>query len=437
MAKNNKNTRDLDDILVIKFGGKSLSNPARVRNLAQKTLEFHELRPTLVVVSAMGNDTNRLIRLADEVSGGDCLSSELAEIVSYGENLSARIFTTALRSLGVKAEAITPYSERWPIYAKGGQQVKLAREKINQNVDVEIIEEMSKAHVNEGIRQLLKKGVIPVVSGFLALSKDGELLTLGRGGSDTSAFLLAKLLGANEVVIVTDVQGVMKADPALVEKTEHVNYISIDEIDSVTRSGGQVLHPQSLAYKTDRMKARIVHFEETDFDEGGTEIVGFYKARLKGIRKKLALITVVGEDLSLHQSLWSELGELIGSIKASLFGLSFTESFIGFYISDDGVDEFFSSLNKFVQNKPYVKNVIQRRGIARLNLSSRDNAENPEMISEICEILLERGIRVIEVITNQSDISVFVDWQDRAEAGRLFKRLATDINLREVLKEES
>lgn len=437
MAKKNKNTRDLDDILVIKFGGKSLSNPARVRSLAQKTLEFHELRPTLVVVSAMGNDTNRLIRLADEVSGGDCLSSELAEIVSYGENLSARIFTTALRSLGVEAEAVTPYSESWPIYAKGGKQVKLAREKINQNVDVEIIEEMSKAHVNEGIKQLLKKGVIPVVSGFLALSKEGELLTLGRGGSDTSAFLLAKLLGANEVVIVTDVQGVMKADPSLVESTEHVNYISIDEIDSVTRSGGQVLHPQSLAYKTDRMKAKIVHFEETDFDEGGTEIVGFYKARLKGIRKKLALITVVGEDLSLHQSLWAELGELIGSIKASLFGLSFTESFIGFYISDDGVDELFSSLNKFVQNKPYVKNVIQRRGIARLNLSSRDNAENPEMISEICEILLERGIRVIEVITNQSDISVFVDWQDRAEAGRLFKRLATDINLRDVLKEES
>ena len=437
MTKNNMNIRNLDDILVIKFGGKSLSNPTRIRNLALKTVEFHEKRPTLVVVSAMGNDTNKLIRLADEISGGDCSASELAEIVSFGENLSANIFSTALRSLGVQAESVTPQSNLWPIYAESGVQVKLAREKINQNVDVEIKEEISKAHVNEGIKQLLKRGVIPVVSGFLALSETGELLTLGRGGSDTSAFLLAKLLGANEVVIVTDVQGVMKADPNLVKTTEHVNYISIDEIDTVTRSGGQVLHPQSLAFKTDRMKAKIVHFEETDFDEGGTEIVGFYKAQLKGIQKKLALITVIGEDLSLHKSLWGELGELLGSIKASLFGLSFTESFIGFYISDDGVDEFFASVNKFVQNKPYVKNVIQRRGIARLNLSSRDNAENPEMISEICEILLERGIKVIEVITNQSDISVFVDWEDRKEAGRLFKRLATDINLMDVLKEES
>jgi aspartate kinase len=437
MTGNTGNIRSLENLLVVKFGGKALSSPIQIRKLAQKTLEFHEERPTLVVVSAMGDDTNKLIRIADEVSGGDCLPSDLTQIVSFGENLCSSVFSTAIRSLGFNAEAVTPSSEFWPIFAESEQEIELAREKINQNVDVRILEEYSKNRALEGIGQLLKNNIIPVVSGFLAKTRDNRLITLGRGGSDTSAFLLAKLLGASEVIIVTDVQGVMKADPRKISDTEKVNYISIDEIDSITRSGGQVLHPQSLAFKTDRMKARIVHFEETDYQAAGTEIIGFYKAQLKGIRKKLALITFVGEELSTHQDVWSEIGTMIAQINIPLYGLSFTESFIGFYISDEHSEILFHKLGEIARDRDYIKNIIQRKGIARLNLCSRDNAENPSMISEICETLLERGVRVLEIITNQSDISVFVDWSDRREADRLFKRIATDINLREVLKKET
>ncbi|MBU1023432.1 hypothetical protein KKB99_03995 [bacterium] len=437
MDQRNQINRDLSDLLVVKLGGKSLANPDRIRNLARRVIEFHETRPVMVVVSAIGNDTNRLIKLADDVSGGECNPAELTQIVSFGENLSANIFVAALKSLDVDAEAITTTSSKWPLFIKSDEQVALSREKINQTVKIEIMDELSLESVNDGLIPLLKQGTIPVVSGFLALSENRELLTLGRGGSDTSAFLLAKLLNANEVLIITDVQGVMKADPKLVDETRHVNYISIDEIDSVTRSGGQILHPQSLAYKTDSMKARIVHFEESDLEDGGTEIVGFYKAKLKGIKRKLALITIVGEDLSSHLSFWGELGHLLENFSPHLAGLSFTESFIGFYISDDAVENFYKQVSTFILDKPFIKNVAQKRGIARLNLSSRENAENPEMISEICDVLLEKGIKVIEVITNQSDISVFVDWDDRKEAGRLFKRMATDINLHEVLKEES
>lgn len=429
--------RKLQNLLVIKFGGKALSKPERIRKLAEKTFEFHKDRPTLVVVSAMGDETNRLIDLADTVTEGECSPDDVSGIAAFGENLSAHVFCAALKSLGAESIAVTPSSEYWPIFGKQGRQVKLAREKINQNIDVEILEDYSKEKILGGLAKLLEKGVIPVVSGFLALTEDGKLITLGRGGSDTSAFLLGKLLEASEVIIVTDVKGVMKADPSRVGETELVNYISIDEIDSVTRSGGQVLHPQSLSYKTDKMHARIVHFEEEDFQESGTEIVGFYKARLKGIQKKLALLTIVGEEISSHQTFWKELGELLGNLNALLFGLSFTESFIGFYILDEHADELYQNLNNFVQNKPYIKNVIQRREIARLNLSSRDNADNPDMISDICDTLSERGITVIEVITNQSDISVFVDWSERKEAGKLFKRLATDINLKEVLKDST
>jgi aspartate kinase len=313
--------------------------------------------------------------------------------------------------------------------------MKLARERINQNMSIDIQEEISREKTQTGIMQFLEQGIIPVVCGFLALSEEGELLTLGRGGSDTSAFLLGKLVNASEVIIVTDVKGLLKADPERVKSPESVNYISVDEIDIVTRSGGQVLHPQSLEYKTDRMKARIVHFAEDDYLDTGTEIIGFYKARLKGIQKKLALVTLVGENLSENQALWKEIGQLLSELKSPLFGLSFTEGFIGFYIDDDKADEFYTQLNEFSKNKHYIKNIIQRKGITRLNLSSHDNAESPALLSEIFELLTERGINVIEVITNHSDISVFVDWGARREAGKIFKRLATDINLREVLDE--
>ena len=431
--KHTEINREPGDLLVIKFGGKALGDSSRIQKLAHKTAELFEIRPILVVVSAMGDETNRLIRLADGVSGGDCHPKDLIEIVAHGEILSTSVFTTALRALGYNAEAINPASKYWPIIARSKGQIKLAREKINQNVDIEILEDISRSKAMEGIGSLLKNGVIPVVCGFLALSEDGELLTLGRGGSDTSAFLLAKLLGASEVIIVTDVKGLLKADPSKVKSTEQVHYISVDEIDSVMKSGGQVLHPQSLTYKTDKMKARIVHFEEESYEDTGTEIVGFYKARLKGIQKKLAMVTLVGENLSENHSLWKEIGGLISGISATLFGLSFTESFICFYIDESGSDELYTMLNEFAKAKPSLKNVIQRKGVARLNLTSHDNAESPEVLAGIFEILSERGISVIEVITNHSDVSVFVDWADRKEASRIFKRLATDMNLKEVL----
>ena len=104
-------------------------------------------------------------------------------------------------------------------------------------------------------------------------------------------------------------------------------------------------------------------------------------------------------------------------------------------MDDDKADKLYGQLNEFAKNKPFIKNVIQRKGIARLNLTSHDNTENPAMLAEIFEILSERGINIIEVITNHSDISVFVDWSDRREAGKIFKRLATDVNLREVLND--
>jgi len=428
-------TRDLKNILVIKFGGKSLGDSSKIRSLAKKAADLSDLQPTVVVVSAMGDDTNRLIRLADGIAGGECPEKDLVNIASFGEILSANVFATALKSLGYEAVPITPQSSYWPIIVKSTGETKLARERINQNVNIEIQEDVSKEKVRGGICQFLEKGIIPVVCGFLALSENGELLTLGRGGSDTSAFLLGKLLGASEVIIVTDVKGLLKADPKRVKTSESVNYISVDEIDSVTRSGGQVLHPQSLEYKTDKMKARIVHFEESDYLETGTEIIGFYKARLKGIQKKLALITLVGENLSENRNLWSEIGQVLSDLSAPLFGLSFTEGFIGFYVDDDKADKLYGQLNEFAKNKPFIKNVIQRKGIARLNLTSHDNTENPAMLAEIFEILSERGINIIEVITNHSDISVFVDWSDRREAGKIFKRLATDVNLREVLND--
>ncbi|HYE78806.1 MAG TPA: ACT domain-containing protein [bacterium] len=422
------------DLLVVKFGGKTLEDPARVGRLANTVLTMAQDHDIIVVVSAMGDQTSQLIQTGTQAALGHPDPQDLIAIAAQGEITSAHVFKAALTAQGGRAAAIVPGDPRWPIVVQEQGSKALASTKVNQQLTVKLEEPVSRERARTGLQRLVAEGVIPVVTGFLAETVGGRLTTLGRGGSDITAFMLAKLCAAQQVIIVTDTPGILKADPKLVGPTAHVQHLTIEEIDSIAKAGAQVLHPKSLEYKTDKFKARVVHYDEPDYPTGGTEISGFYRALLRGNNENLAMVAMVGVDLLNSPRVLGDLGILAKRATLPLYGISLTEGFLAFYVSNDRGEEVCRILSDHLEDWPYVKSIILRKGVARLNIASHKFIDTPGVLEQIVRPLAEEGINVLEVITNQSDITLFVDWADRHKTWTILKRLATDVNMEDIFQ---
>lgn len=189
------------ETIIAKFGGTSIGNGERIRKAAQSVVnEFMKGNRVVVVVSAINKTTDDLISITEESIGDEPTPKQMAEILSMGEMTSVRVFSSVIESLGVKSEFIDPYNAVWPILTDSNP--------LKAKINFAASEEES-----HKIENLLDQGIIPVVCGFLGKGPRGEITTLGRGGSDITAFFLGHALEANEVIIVTDVNGVMTTDP--------------------------------------------------------------------------------------------------------------------------------------------------------------------------------------------------------------------------------
>jgi aspartate kinase len=239
--------------IVIKFGGTSLGSPARVRRAARRVAaHVRRGRPTVVVVSAMGGATDRIVRLLGSVSGGRPDGREADRALATGEDLSAALLAAALTSFGVPARSLR--GGEAGVWAQGG---------------------FCGGHVEDvdpaPVLRLLAVGTVPVVAGFQAVRDDGETVTLGRGGSDTSAVALAAALGSAECHIVTDVPAVYDRDPRA-----HADARRIGELDPLAlvvlaEGGARVVHPTAARLALERgVPLRVYHHRAPLSGRGGT-----------------------------------------------------------------------------------------------------------------------------------------------------------------------
>ena len=263
--------------VIAKFGGTSLGSGERVNRAADSVAaaveDGHEIA---VVASAMGSTTDFLLR---EIQF-DANEADKAEIVSMGERTSVRLLKSALASRGVEAVFLEPGSDRWPIVTDERGEV-----------DAEETKRRAAALAAE------LEGVVPVIAGFIAESQAGEVTTLGRGGSDTSAVMLGRYMDADEVVIVTDVEGVMTGDPRVVEGARNVAKITVDELRNLSFRGAEVIAPSALTYKPDDMAVRVVHYQHGDLLGGGTNIEGEFESLVDLEETPLACLTVAGRAI--------------------------------------------------------------------------------------------------------------------------------------------
>ena len=214
-------------LIVHKYGGTSVGSTERIKNVAKRIAKWHKAGHKLVVVpSAMSGETNRLIGLAKEIVPNPD-ARELDVIASTGEQVTIGLLTLALQAEGLKAKSYT------------GAQVKVLTDSAFTKARIMNIDDKS-------IRADLAKGYVVVVAGFQGMDEQGNITTLGRGGSDTSAVALAAALKADECLIYTDVDGVYTTDPRIVQDARRLKTVTFEEMLEMASLGSKVLQTRAV-----------------------------------------------------------------------------------------------------------------------------------------------------------------------------------------------
>ena len=388
---------------------------SRIKKAAQSVVnEYMKGNQIVVVVSAVNKSTDDLIGLSDEAVGEGLTDRQRAEIVAMGELTSARLFSAAVESLGVKSEYIDPYNDLWPVITDSDP----LEAKIDfKSTDVKM----------QGIKTLLNQGIIPVICGFLGKGPRGEITTLGRGGSDVSAFLIGHCLDASEVVIVTDVEGVMSTDPNKIESAKLLDEITVEEMRDLATHGAQVLHPRALTYKDPVISAKIINFEHGDLSSKGTRIIGPHSDDvLKGVslyKNPISLIAVVGEAMLKKSGLFAGLSGCLAKEKINIFGISAAQNSMSTFVDKADSNKAYHLLHQFVVETDVLSSLSLGSDTAMITFVSPDIIEKPGIISDITEPLRKNDINIVEIISSQTAIVLFVDWKDGEKARDLINEV--------------
>jgi aspartate kinase len=219
---------------VLKFGGTSVKNIARFQHVAQIVKARLTRGPVIVVVSAMGDTTDYLVKLANQSSApltSQAISNpdkrEMDVLLSTGEQISIALLSMALHSIGVKAKSFTGY------------QVGIFTESVHSKARIVDLK-------TDSLSKALTDHEVLVVAGFQGMTEAGDVTTLGRGGSDTTAVALAAAMNAKICDIYTDVDGVFTADPNSIPSAKLLHSISYEEVLEMARLGAQVIHPRAV-----------------------------------------------------------------------------------------------------------------------------------------------------------------------------------------------
>ncbi len=242
-------------LIVQKYGGTSVGTTDRIRNVARRVAHFHRQGHQLVVVvSAMSGETNRLLGLAKEISANPS-GRELDVIAATGEQVTIGLLAIALHEIGIDARSYT------------GGQVRILTDNAHTKARILEIDDAN-------MRRDLDAGTVVIVAGFQGVDADGNITTLGRGGSDTSGVALAAALKADECQIYTDVDGVYTTDPRIVPEARRLDNVTFEEMLEMASLGSKVLQIRSVEFAGKyKVKLRVLSsFDDPESQAAGTLI---------------------------------------------------------------------------------------------------------------------------------------------------------------------
>ncbi len=389
--------------VVAKFGGTSLGSGDRINraadSIAAAVEDGHEIA---VVASAMGSTTDELL---DDITF-ETEPADRAQIVSMGERTSVRMLKAALSARGIGATFLEPGSDDWPVITDEYGEVNV---------------EATQQRARDVAAQL--DGTVPVITGFLAEGPDGSITTLGRGGSDTTAVMMGKYMDADEVVIVTDVEGVMTGDPNVVEGARNVGEISVDELRNLSFRGAEVVAPSALSYKNGNLNVRVVHYQHGDLLSGGTSIEGEFQNLVDLRERPLACLTVAGRAIRNQPGIFHQLSAALSESDVNIDAVASGLDTITFYIDEEEAEPAENILHREVIASDALSSVTVDEPMAVVRVTGGELPNQPGVISDIVNPLSDARINVQDIITSATSVAIFVDWSDREETLELTQDL--------------
>ena len=351
-------------LIVQKFGGSSVADAEGVKRVARRVVDTQKAgNDVVVVVSAMGDTTDELLDLAAEVTSNVTPSRELDMLLTAGERISTAILSMAINDLGAKAQSFT------------GSQAGMITDGVHGSARL--------VEVNpERIRESIEAGNIAIVAGFQGMNRQsGDITTLGRGGSDTTAVALAAALNADVCEIYSDVDGVFTADPRIVPTAHKLDTITSEEMQEMAANGAKILHLRSVEYAR-RFNLKL-HVRSSFSNLEGTIVVPEESAELtpthlKEIPLEQPLISGVAHDRTRAKITVVGVPDVPGSA-AKVFGL---------------INEAKVNLDMIVQNVP-----TDRPGVTDISFTL-DQAQGPTALKALEDAKAELGFQ--EVIYNES-----------------------------------
>lgn len=399
-------------IKVLKFGGSSVARINFIKKIASmiKKLREEDVFP-VVVVSAMGDTTDKLLYMAKKISKNPD-KRELDMLLSSGERISMALLAMALKEKGIPARSFT------------GSQVGIITDTRHGNARIIEIK-------GERIKETIRKGEVPIIAGFQGVSLEKEVTTLGRGGSDLTAVAIAKALNLDEVYIYTDVDGVYTFDPKFLRRPKRIEELSYEEMLEFSKYGAKVLHDRavSLAGK----EGIIIKVLSSFNSKGGSiikEIKCIEKKEVKGIAIDENNTLFLMKDVPLNPEYVSQvltrLTENGINVKLFLHGIPLKNKFdMSFVVSKDDDEKTENLLKKFL-NELKGEKLIKKQNLSILSLIGYGIGEEIEIIKKVLEIFAIEKVHIEGFFPSQVRISFLFS---KKNVKRIIKKIAKEFNL--------
>ena len=395
-------------LIVKKFGGSSVATTEKILNVAKRIIAEKQSGDQIVmVVSAMGDTTDELIGLAKEINKDPYqFPREMDMLMTTGEQVSIALLTMAFRTLGQKAVSLT------------GQMVGMRTNSVHTKGKIIDIKPAR-------VKKELEKGNIVVVAGFQGINEAGDPVTLGRGGSDTSAVALAGALKADSCEIFTDVDGIYSADPRLIPDARKMKEITYDEMLEMARLGAGVMQPRSV--EMGKYFNIPIHVRSTFTSATGTMIREDYTMEekdfvIRGVAhdKNVAKIAVLGvpNNPGIAKEIFSALAGkniAVDMIVQSIRNIEKNVTDMVFTTTLDDLPETKKTVD-VVAEKLHAVAVLIEENVAKVSIVGAGMLGNPGIAARMFGALADANVNIDAISTSEISISCLIKGTDLKEA---------------------
>jgi len=392
-------------LIVQKFGGSSVANAERLRNVAGIITDTYKAgNDVVVVVSAQGDTTDDLIEKAKEVNPSPS-KREMDVLLSVGEQISISLLAMTIENMG------------FPVISLTGWQVGMKTDSNYGNARISSINS-ERLH-----NELLKKNIV-IVAGFQGINKYDDITTLGRGGSDTSAVALATSLKADLCQIYTDVDGVYTADPRKIKTAQKLEEITFDEMLELASLGAQVLHNRSVELaKKHNLELEVISSLERKPGTKVKEAVKMEKMLVRGVAvdNNISKVGIVG--LPDKPGVAFKIFSLLATKKVNVdvilqsVGRDGTKD-ISFTVAHDNLDLAIKVINENLEVLGASK-VVTKNNLAKVSIVGAGMQSNPGVAAKMFEALSDANINIDMITTSEIKVSVIISQDDSEKAAKV------------------